>query len=480
MSGKQSWKTRLGKVKTIATCPDCGKNTPLDADYCPECGSFLGAGKTTIISPQTETSPPSSLPEKGQKVPFYKSKWGIGLIVAVSVLLLFCCLSGALGGILYFRNSGTSEDYQAQATEIYDELKDDAVELDSAIKDASNKQDLVSLSNKIDKEQRKVRQMLKTLENLKVSDKDQDSYGKLKEALQAYLDYLRKLKQYCQSPLNLDLSAKAGEISSLVQDTIEAFDEFTDASPFIDKSADELVEKSKEIISMLERARKNLALSKVKTTPNPFSPNNDGKDDSTTIYFDIPKSSAVTVKILDSGGTELITLADKEKPSVIKHQISWNGDDNLGNVLVNGVYNYKIVAEFDSASKTKEGTLTIEGVALSCSDCAGTGQVSCSDCGGDGSYTCSQCGGAGSYDCSECGSWSKAGDCETCDGKGWYYTELGQFTCDVCNGTGDCPRCDGAGKTDCQKCGGDGALSCSTCGGDGKFICSTCGGDGTI
>ena len=464
----------------IATCPDCGKNTPLDADYCPECGSFLGAGKTTIISPQTETSPPSSLPEEEQKVPFYKSKWGIGLIVAVSALLLFCCLSSAIAGILYFRNSSTSEDYQAQATEIYDELKDDAAELDSAIKDANSKQDLVSLSNKIDKEQRRVRQMLKSLENLNVSDKDQDSYGKLKEALQAYFDYLRKLKQYSQSPLNLDLSEKASDISSLVQDTMEAFDEFADASPFVDKSTEELVTRSKEIISMLERTRKNLALSKVKATPNPFSPNNDGKDDSTAIYFNIPKSSAVTVKILDSGGTELITLADKEKPSLIKHQIGWSGDDSLGNILANGVYNYRIVAEFDSTSKTKEGTLTIEGVAVSCSDCAGTGQINCSNCGDDGSYACSQCSGAGSFDCGECGSWSKAGNCETCDGKGWYYTELGKFTCDVCKGTGDCPWCGGAGRTNCQKCGGDGALSCSTCGGDGKINCSTCGGDGEI
>ncbi len=228
---------------------------------------------------------------------------------------------------------------------------------------------------------------------------------------------------------------------------------------------------------MLERVRRNLALANMKLTPNPFSPNSDGIDDSLTFSFDIPKSALVTVEIFDPGGVQIKAVARKQKPMIVKYQASWAGDDSLGNTLANGTYNYKITAEFDNTSKTEQGTVTIEGVALVCTDCGGSGRITCSSCGGDGSITCNGCGGDGSLLCGDC---EGTGICQTCGGAGGYYTELGWSTCQYCNATGICATCGGAANVACSKCGGDGALACSTCNGSGNLACLTCGGDGTL
>ena len=78
--------------------------------------------------------------------------------------------------------------------------------------------------------------------------------------------------------------------------------------------------------------------------PNPFNP-------ITTINFQIPNSSFVTVKIYDILGKEINTLVNGEKFKG-EYSITWNGKDFLGNDVPSGIYFYSIQAgEFAQIKK---------------------------------------------------------------------------------------------------------------------------------
>jgi hypothetical protein len=65
--------------------------------------------------------------------------------------------------------------------------------------------------------------------------------------------------------------------------------------------------------------------------PNPFNP-------STTIEYQIPQSSFVTIKVYDALGKEVVTLINEEKPAGI-HEVNFEPKD-----LTSGLYLYKIKA----------------------------------------------------------------------------------------------------------------------------------------
>ncbi len=65
--------------------------------------------------------------------------------------------------------------------------------------------------------------------------------------------------------------------------------------------------------------------------PNPFNP-------STTIEYQIPQSSFVTIKVYDALGKEVVTLVNEEKPAGI-HEVNFKPKD-----LTSGLYLYKIKA----------------------------------------------------------------------------------------------------------------------------------------
>jgi len=70
--------------------------------------------------------------------------------------------------------------------------------------------------------------------------------------------------------------------------------------------------------------------------PNPFNP-------STTIRYELPDPSNVTILIYDILGREVIQLVNEEQ-SFGKYQIIWNGKDNKGNDVASGLYLYRMVA----------------------------------------------------------------------------------------------------------------------------------------
>ena len=70
--------------------------------------------------------------------------------------------------------------------------------------------------------------------------------------------------------------------------------------------------------------------------PNPFNP-------STTIRFDIPKSSHVTLEIYNTLGRKIRTLVNETKP-VGEYTIQWDGKDDAGVETATGVYIMRMVA----------------------------------------------------------------------------------------------------------------------------------------
>ena len=73
--------------------------------------------------------------------------------------------------------------------------------------------------------------------------------------------------------------------------------------------------------------------------PNPFNP-------STTIKYDIPEQSYVTIKIYNITGEEVSTLLNEEQ-NAGRYQIQWNAAE-----LASGVYFYRIQAgQFSDTKK---------------------------------------------------------------------------------------------------------------------------------
>jgi hypothetical protein len=78
--------------------------------------------------------------------------------------------------------------------------------------------------------------------------------------------------------------------------------------------------------------------------PNPFNP-------ATTISFNLPTSSKVTLKVYNLLGQEVRTLVDYNMEAG-SHSISWDGRDNAGDPVSSGVYLYSLhTGEFNVVKK---------------------------------------------------------------------------------------------------------------------------------
>jgi hypothetical protein len=81
--------------------------------------------------------------------------------------------------------------------------------------------------------------------------------------------------------------------------------------------------------------------------PNPFT-------DVVHLNMDIPASQHVTVKVVDLLGREVATLVDQNlSPGV--HELSWNGINQEGALLPNGIYLIRL--QTDNQSLTRSAVL---------------------------------------------------------------------------------------------------------------------------
>ena len=78
--------------------------------------------------------------------------------------------------------------------------------------------------------------------------------------------------------------------------------------------------------------------------PNPFNP-------ATMISYDLPKEAPVTVEVYNVLGIKIRTLLSGEAKNAGRHNVSWDGRDDVGVSMPTGVYLYRINAGSFQASK---------------------------------------------------------------------------------------------------------------------------------
>lgn len=74
-------------------------------------------------------------------------------------------------------------------------------------------------------------------------------------------------------------------------------------------------------------------------TPNPFAL---GQDAYTTIAFNLGAQENVTLRVYDVLGNVVRTLATGETFGMGSHSLKWDGRDNSGNIVANGMYYYQL------------------------------------------------------------------------------------------------------------------------------------------
>jgi len=112
-------------------------------------------------------------------------------------------------------------------------------------------------------------------------------------------------------------------------------------------------------------------------SPNIFSPDGDGVNDTTTLSYDLNVTSDVLVEIYDG-----ITLV-KEVFSGVKasgtHTIGWDGKNTANTTVAEKTYTFKIYAENSKGNATQTGNIAVDFAASTQENCAGFPDVSYSD-----------------------------------------------------------------------------------------------------
>lgn len=88
-----------------------------------------------------------------------------------------------------------------------------------------------------------------------------------------------------------------------------------------------------------------VSLSDIRSQPNPFSPNGDGKDDVSNISFRLNHQAAVFVAIYNNAGEKVAALIENVEKNRGTNTLKWAGKNNDGNILPNGDYTCVITAK---------------------------------------------------------------------------------------------------------------------------------------
>jgi hypothetical protein len=96
--------------------------------------------------------------------------------------------------------------------------------------------------------------------------------------------------------------------------------------------------KKRTITSVIEKSQIATEYELCQNYPNPFNPQ-------TTISYQLPVYSKVTLKIYDILGKEVRTLVNENK-SAGYHSVMWDGRDNSGRQVTSGIYFYKLMSDY--------------------------------------------------------------------------------------------------------------------------------------
>jgi hypothetical protein len=80
-----------------------------------------------------------------------------------------------------------------------------------------------------------------------------------------------------------------------------------------------------------------IAFRLIGNSPNPFNPQ-------TTIAYDLPKQTAVSLRVFDLSGRLVRVLVDGEIIAEGRNEAIWNGRDDTGKRVASGTYFYRLEA----------------------------------------------------------------------------------------------------------------------------------------
>jgi flagellar hook assembly protein FlgD len=78
--------------------------------------------------------------------------------------------------------------------------------------------------------------------------------------------------------------------------------------------------------------------------PNPFSPNGDGVKDTTDVVFALLRPATCTIKLFNRDGAVVRTLLDHVASPAGRNAVPWNGKNDAGTVVPDGVYAIRLWA----------------------------------------------------------------------------------------------------------------------------------------
>ncbi|PIS31360.1 hypothetical protein COT42_01310 [Candidatus Saganbacteria bacterium CG08_land_8_20_14_0_20_45_16] len=95
--------------------------------------------------------------------------------------------------------------------------------------------------------------------------------------------------------------------------------------------------------------------------PNPFSPNGDGLADTTKIFYQLSQPAQVKIRLVDLAGRLVrhwgFAAGVPDRSTIGNNEVEWDGRDEAGNYVKNGLYLGYILAE--SGGETKKTKLQI-------------------------------------------------------------------------------------------------------------------------
>jgi flagellar hook capping protein FlgD/N,N-dimethylformamidase beta subunit-like protein len=91
-----------------------------------------------------------------------------------------------------------------------------------------------------------------------------------------------------------------------------------------------------------------------------LSPNHDGNKDEVTLRFDLPKAQRVTVWVVDRRGEVVRTLADDRFLPKGTQPFVWDGRDDNGNVVPDGIYRLRVGLREEGRSVTAPRVLHVD------------------------------------------------------------------------------------------------------------------------
>lgn len=100
------------------------------------------------------------------------------------------------------------------------------------------------------------------------------------------------------------------------------------------------------------------SLSTVGVTPNPFTPNKDGNQDTTSFNYTLDQPASMTIKIFNYLG-EVKTLIGAAQRGAGAHTEGWTGTGNNGVILANGTYRYEIRADNAAGAASAQGLVSV-------------------------------------------------------------------------------------------------------------------------